>query len=373
MTTDVIQIEDLQKSYGDLQVLRGLNLRVSQGEVYGLLGPNGSGKSTLIHLMLGFLKPSAGRIRILDDEDLERTRSRIGYIPERQRYHTRYTAREYLRFIGQFSGMAKEILPERVERELEAVGLAEAADRTLATYSKGMLQRFGVAQALLTDPDLLLIDEPTSGLDPSGQREVLDLLAEVRSRGHTVMLCTHYLQEVELLCDRVGVLSRGQIAVERNVRELRGPGSSVLIRVSPLDIEARRRVEALGPGVHSEPNSVRIEGNSPQLQAEVLRTLIEAGATVIGLEALESPLERMYLQAVRGEGVPADQAPARPPQPPPNLPPLPIFPPAQAAPPPRDGSRRGEGDTLLNELLQRNNNQDPEDKREDAGAEQSRP
>jgi len=359
VSADVIEIEGLHKSYGELQVLRGVNLRVGQGEAFGLLGPNGSGKSTLIHLMLGFLRPGSGRVRVLGSEDLERIRPRIGYVPERQRYHTRFSAREYLRFIGEFSGLGGPALAERVEHELATVGLAEHADRTLGAFSKGMLQRFGVAQALLTDPDLLLIDEPTSGLDPSGQREVIDLLAEVRARGHTIFLCTHYLQEVELLCDRVGVLSRGQIVVERAVRELHAPGASVLIRTSPIDIETRRRVEALGRGVHTETTSVRIDSNTPQLQSEVLRALIEGGVAVIGLEALESPLERMYLQAVRGEAVERaepDPMPewARPRMPPPpSLPPY-LPPPAGAATPAAEDRPQTTGDTLLNELLRRN-------------------
>lgn len=358
MSTDVIQIEGLQKAYGELQVLRGVSLRVGQGEAYGLLGPNGSGKSTLIHILLGFLKPSAGQVRVLGSADLERTRARIGYVPERQRYHTRYSAREYLRFIGQFSGLDAATLPDRVDRELTAVGLSTAADRRLSGFSKGMLQRFGVAQALLTDPDLLLIDEPTSGLDPSGQREVLELLASLRSRGHTILLCTHYLQEVELLCDRVGVLSGGQIVAERRLDELRAPAVSVLIRTSALEIEARRRVEALGRGVHSEVSSVRIEGNTPGLQSEVLRTLIECGASVVGLEALESPLERLYLQAVRGEVPPPDSSISRWARPaaalPPaglNVPPLSPTPAAPTDPEPRTAPV----DTLLNELLRRNN------------------
>ncbi|NTW02105.1 MAG: ABC transporter ATP-binding protein, partial [Oscillochloris sp.] len=192
-STDVIEIEDLSKSYGSLQVLRGLSLRVAAGEVYGLLGPNGAGKSTLLHLMLGFLKPSSGNLRILGSRSLDGVHAQIGYIPERQRYHTRYTAREYLRFIGEFSGLRGTELSARVDQELRTVGLEDDANRMLSNFSKGMLQRVGVAQALLCDPALLLIDEPTSGLDPSGQREILDLLAAVRDRGHTVFLCTHYL------------------------------------------------------------------------------------------------------------------------------------------------------------------------------------
>lgn len=352
--SDVIQVEELFKAYGSLPVLQGLSLRVRAGEVYGLLGPNGAGKSTLIHLMMGFLRPNQGQLRLFGSTRLERMRARIGYIPERQRYHTRYNAREYLRFLGQFSGLAGAALHERVERELIAVGLRDAAERSLGTYSKGMLQRLGVAQALLCDPDLLLIDEPTSGLDPAGQREVIELLASVRERGHTVFLCTHYLQEVEVLCDRVGVLAGGRIAAETSTHELRDVASSVRISVSPLGAELQAQIAALGPGVRCEERSVRLSPNSAALQAAVLQALLDARVAIIALEPLESPLERLYREAVHemlpspGEahGLPAALW---------DLP----LPGEQPPPAPADG-RRGEGDTLLNELLGRNDrDQDP--------------
>src|SRR5689334_10450491 len=201
-----IETENLYKSFDGVAVLRGLDLRAPEGKVYGLLGSNGAGKSTLIHLLLGFLKPSGGRMRLLGQHDLESIRGRVGYLPERLRYHLRYTGREYLRYLGRFSDLREPQLSARVDEELAAMGLRDAADRLLSTYSKGMLQRLGVAQALLTDPEVLLIDEPTSGLDPSGQRELLDLLTAVRARGHTIFLATHILSEAEQLCDYVGIL-----------------------------------------------------------------------------------------------------------------------------------------------------------------------
>ncbi|NTU83966.1 MAG: ABC transporter ATP-binding protein [Chloroflexales bacterium] len=347
--TDVIEIVDLHKSYGDLPVLQGLSLRVAAGEAFGLLGPNGSGKSTLIHLMLGFLRPGKGRIRLLGSANLDRTRPRLGYIPERQRYHTRYSAREYLRFLGEFSGITGSTLRARVDSELETVGLAEAADRGLGTFSKGMLQRLGVAQALLMDPDLLLIDEPTSGLDPAGQREVLELLNQVRGRGHTVFLCTHYLHEVELLCDRVGVLAGGQIATEATVADLRGAAGSVRILVAGMTLETRARIEALGTGVRCDAQSARISSNTPALQAAVLRALLDEGVMILAMEPVESPLERLYLQAVRGATrPPADAPPAQ----------GTAAGPWAALPGER---RRGEGDTLLDELLGRTKDNEPQE------------
>jgi len=346
---DVIEIEELHKAYGSLPVLQGLSLRVAAGEVYGLLGPNGAGKTTLIHLMMGFLQPNQGRLRLLGNANLEQVRPRIGYIPERQRYHTRYTAREYLRFLGQFSGLTGVALRERVERELAAVGLLSAADRSLGAYSKGMLQRLGVAQALLSDPDLLLIDEPTSGLDLAGQREVIDLLASVRDLGHTIFLCTHYLQEVELLCDRVGVLVGGRIAAEARLRDLRDVATSVRIRVGSLDAELRARLENLGAGVRCDAQGVRLSPNTPALQATVLRALLDADVAIMALEPLESPLERLYLWALHS--VPPTSAEARGV----HVPSWDLEALAEptAASPPADESASA-SDALLSELLGRN-------------------
>jgi ABC-2 type transport system ATP-binding protein len=344
---DAIMVENLTKSFGSLAVLRGLSLSVAEGEIYGLLGPNGAGKSTLIHLLLGFLKPSSGRLRILGSPSPAAVRARIGYIPERQRYHTRYTAREYLRFLGEFAGLGNADLAEQVERELQTVGLGDVADRMIGTFSKGMLQRLGVAQALLGKPDLLLIDEPTSGLDPSGQREVIGLLASLRSRRQSVLICTHYLHEIEQLCDRVGVLMDGRLAAEARVSDLRAPGASVLIEADNIPLELRRQIESLGPGIVCEARLVRIGHNTPQIQAQVLRALLDADAAIIALEPVESHLERLYAMAVRGEEAPVADSAANERQAPP------------AGPPP--GERRGaEGDTLLRELLRRNSPREPE-------------
>jgi ABC-2 type transport system ATP-binding protein len=363
VTDAVIEIDDLHKAYGDLAVLRGVDLRVGAGEVVGLLGPNGAGKSTLLHLILGFLKPDRGRIRVLGSRDLEGVRIRIGYVPERQRYHTHLSPREYLQFLGATSGLTGAALKARIDEELVAVGLSDAADRRLGAFSKGMLQRVGIAQALLTDPDLLIIDEPTSGLDPSGQREVIDLLTEVRSRGHAILLCTHYLHEVDMLCDRVAVLTRGQIVAEASVVNLRGPGASVSIHTGQVPLELRRQIEALHTAIRTDRFEVRISPNSHILQANVLRLLLDANIEIVALEPLESPLEQLYLQAVRGDRAPADLAtvtPGLPPGLPPittsiDVPPRPEAAPDAEAP---DQPARREGDTLLHELLRRNTEKD---------------
>ena len=341
-----IETENLHKSYDGVAVLRGLDMRVPTGQVYGILGPNGTGKSTLIHLLLGFLKPSKGSLRVLGESNLEKIRGHVGYLPERLRYHLRYSGREYLRYLGQFSDMREPQLTTRVDEELHTVGLTDAADRLLNTYSKGMLQRLGIAQALLADPDMLLIDEPTSGLDPSGQHEMLDLLSDLRGRGHTILLTTHFLEEAEQLCDQVGVLFGGKLAAEVDVRLLHAPGSGALISVAGLAPEVAQRLQNISPAVRCNGREVTVQPNTPELQAQVLRTLLDSGATIIGMEARGRPLEEIYLRVVRGEALapPPDAAPPNSMFAPPG------HPDAAQAPP---SGRTGSGDALLRELLGR--------------------
>lgn len=353
----MIEIHDLHKSYGDYAVLQGVNLHVAAGESYALLGPNGAGKSTLLHLMLGFLRPNRGTIRLLGKRNPEHVRHAVGYIPERQRYHTPYTAREYLRFLGSFSGMHGGELHDRVDHELLTAGLADVADRRLATFSKGMLQRFGVAQALLGDPDLLLIDEPTSGLDPSGRRAFLDLLKQVRRRGHTILLCTHHLHEVEFLCDRVGVLVGGRITTESDVQTLRGVATSLYIQTAAIPEQLQSQLANLGSQISCDSQSILIGSNNPEVQATVLRTLLEANVLILQLEPLERPLARFYHQAVQGFAADV-AAPAPTPVPPSYIPPVPWVKSDLAQPQPP--SERGTGDTLLKQLLGREENKSDE-------------
>ncbi len=306
---DAIVVEQLDKSYSAHRVLRNLNLGVRAGEVYGLLGPNGAGKSTLLHLLLGFLKPDAGNVWVLGTDDLERARARVGYIPERLRYHMRYTAREYLTYLGMFSGMARTTLPVRVEAELQLVGLSHVADRRLQTFSKGMLQRLGIAQALIHEPALLIIDEPSSGLDPAGQQEMIDLLDGLRQRGQTILLATHMLGEVEALCDRVGVLADGQIVAETAVAALQGPAQSVRLLVTSLSPVQTDRIERLSPAIRCQNNAIVISPASIELQQQVQQLLLDLNVPLVALEPLVRPLEAWYTSAVKRQPLPMFDAP----------------------------------------------------------------
>ena len=296
---NAIEINNVHKRYGALQVLRGIDLRVHQGEVFGLLGPNGAGKSTLTHTILGLLMPDIGTVRILGNTDIERVSSRIGYLPERPRYHTQFSGREYLATLGRLLDLRGSDLHGRVEAVLELVGIDRDADRRIGTYSKGMLQRLGIAQAVLHEPDLLIVDEPASGLDPGGQHDMAQLLQRIQAAGHTIFLCTHQLTEVARLCDRVGVLTNGRLDNVIALDELRAQGHSVTIRVADLPAETAHMLVALSPQVRVQRTEVTLFPVSEELQAAVLRMLLDERLPIIAVTPEADALEQFYLQAVR--------------------------------------------------------------------------
>jgi ABC-2 type transport system ATP-binding protein len=201
--------------------VRDLSLRVEPGEVYGLLGPNGSGKSTTLKIVLGLVTPTHGHTKVFgEDSATVRSRQDVGFVPENPYFYKFLTGAETVRFFGKLSGMGGEELEARVRELLELVGLTEAGNRRVGSYSKGMLQRIGLAQALVQDPGLLVLDEPTAGVDPVGSREIRDLILTLKARGKTILLCSHLLSQVQEICDRVGILARGQLVREGRVEDL---------------------------------------------------------------------------------------------------------------------------------------------------------
>ena len=225
---NVIEIEHLSKLYKDfwgrpkVRALDDLNLTIRKGEVFGLLGPNGSGKSTTIKLLLGLIFPTSGRASIFGYPiGSDAIKERIGFIPEESYFYKFLDGEETLRFYGKLFKLSRKELNERVPMLLDAVGLDnKARKRKLGEYSKGMARRIGLAQALINDPDLVLLDEPTTGLDPIGTREMKDLIVSLKEQGKTVILCSHLLADVEDVCDRVTILFRGRMQTLGQVNDL---------------------------------------------------------------------------------------------------------------------------------------------------------
>ena len=222
-----VEVKNLVKDFkGALGVervraVKDVSLRIAPGEVYGLIGPNGSGKSTTMKAVLGLVAPTSGSTSIFGRNSLKvDSRNEVGFLPENPYFYKHLTAAETVRFYGKLCGMRGRKLKERIGELLELVGLQDARDRRLKGFSKGMLQRIGLAQAMVQDPRLLVLDEPTAGVDPTGSRQIRDLILELKNRGITVFLCSHLLEQVQQVCDRVGIIHQGVLVNEGRLDEL---------------------------------------------------------------------------------------------------------------------------------------------------------
>src|SRR5437588_3469522 len=227
MTDAAIAVEGLTKVFPvpfrrqSIVAVRDLNLRIEAGEVYGLLGPNGSGKSTTLKIILGLVSPTRGRTKIFGrGSSLVRSREAVGFLPENPYFYKFLTGEETLRFFGKLCRLNGSRLKDRVCELLELVGLTNARDQRLSTYSKGMLQRIGLAQALINEPKLVVLDEPSAGVDPAGSRDIRNIIIDLKQRGVTVLLSSHLLGQVQEICDRVGILARGALVREGRLAEL---------------------------------------------------------------------------------------------------------------------------------------------------------
>ena len=279
MAEPVLAVRELHKRYGSQEALAGVDLEVGPGQLVGLLGPNGAGKSTLTKIACGLVRPSGGGVEVLGKPaGSPEARAALGYLAELFRFPGWCTAEELLRFHQRLAGSAGG---EDERRELlELVDLSEAAGKRIEAMSKGMQQRLGVAQALVGSPRLLLLDEPTSALDPVGRRIVRELLEGLRRRGVSVLLNSHLLSEVELVCDHVAIIAGGRLVKAGTPQELAGPAAVVV---------------ETGSGVRSFEGAGREE--APAIVAE----LVAAGESVYRVEVRHSSLEDVYLDAVGGE------------------------------------------------------------------------
>lgn len=258
-----------------LRAVDHLDLTVAPGQIYGLLGPNGSGKSTTIKLLLGLLEPSAGECRIFGEPSGHvAARREVGYLPESPYFYRHLTGRELVRFYGRMCGLRAPTLEPRLAEVLALVGLGEAAERRVGTYSKGMLQRVGLAQALVHDPKLLILDEPTAGVDPVGSAAISELVLQLKAAGKTVLITSHLLGQIEDICDRVAILDRGRLILEGAVADLVGRDDRQAFVTEPLP---------------------------PAELAELRAWFAARGRTVGPLEAPRARLDRIFLERV-GKG-----------------------------------------------------------------------
>ncbi|MBM4373036.1 MAG: ABC transporter ATP-binding protein, partial [Deltaproteobacteria bacterium] len=271
---------------------------VGAGEVFGFLGPNGAGKTTTIKILMGLIRPTEGRVTLFDQPVTDpRVRSRIGFLPEQPYFHDYLKPAELLRFMGGLQGLSGAALRREVDELLELVGLGHARDRTLRKFSKGMLQRVGIAQAFLGDPDLVILDEPFSGLDPIGRKEMKDVLERARARGRTLFFSSHILSDVELLCDRVAILDRGRLVRLGATRDLVAEGTPEVEIAAATDREDL--AEALGGlarVLHRAGRDVRLMAPAAKGPQTVAR-LVELGAEVRAVLPRTATLEDVFVRA----------------------------------------------------------------------------
>jgi ABC-2 type transport system ATP-binding protein len=283
--------------FSDKVAVRGLTLDVRHGEVFGFLGPNGAGKSTSVKMLLNLVKPTSGDARILGRPAGDRkTRARIGFLPEHFRFYDWLTAAELLRLHGRLYGIPSANLEHCVNAMLDVVGLAKHRDRQLRNFSKGMLQRIGLAQALVNEPKLLFLDEPTSGLDPVGRRLVRDIIKAQRDRGATVFLNSHLLSEVEVTCDRVAFIRAGEVIEIREMSSFEESTKTVLVRAKNISIEILDGLDAWASLVSRDTDRILLKLRSVELAPRVLRYLIDCGVEVFEFTPQRLSLEDRFLE-----------------------------------------------------------------------------
>ena len=238
-----VKIERVSRRFGDVTAVEDLTLTLGKGEIMGFLGANGAGKTTTIKMLLGLVRPTSGTVEVMGGDPSDaKVRAKIGYMPEVATYYPYLNARELLAFYGGLCGLDGKTIRQRTDELLEAVGLAEAAKRPLKTYSKGMLQRAGIAQALLHDPDLLVLDEPFTGLDPLARIHFRELMRRLRNDGKSIFFSSHELGETELLCDKVAIMKAGRAVYQGPVRQIAGDGERNLERIF-LDVLSKGGAE----------------------------------------------------------------------------------------------------------------------------------
>lgn len=279
--------------------LDGLSLSVQQGEIYGFLGPNGSGKTTTLKILMGLMQATSGGAEILGKPlgDVQ-VRHRIGFLPESPYFYEYLTAEEFLAFYGHLAGLERAELGRKITQLLDLVGLAEARTRQLRKFSKGMLQRVGLAQALIHDPELVVLDEPMSGLDPVGRKQVRDLILSLRDQGKTVFFSTHIIPDVEMICDRVAIVVKGKLLAEGRVDELVNPGHAQSVEVVCEGIKAGEvaAIAAVATRVLQRGDHSLVVLPGPEQVEPVLSAIRTQGGKLVSVTPQKGSLEELFMK-----------------------------------------------------------------------------
>jgi ABC-2 type transport system ATP-binding protein len=299
MAAFTIDANQLRKTYGTRAAVRDLTLQVRPGEAFGFLGPNGAGKSTSIKMLLGLVKPTGGRALLLGQPvGTREVRARIGFLPEHFRFYDWLSASELVLFHGRLCGIAEDTLRRKIPQLLERVGLGAQSNKPIRSFSKGMMQRVGLAQAIVNDPEILFLDEPTSGLDPSGRKLVRDVMSEQRNRGATVFLNSHLLGEVEQSCDRVAFIRDGCIVGRYEMGGWQSVQTEIEVRVARMNSAAMERLRSFTQDARLDGNFLRLRIMQTDDLPEVVRCLVENGADIFSVIPHRVSLEELFLQTM---------------------------------------------------------------------------
>lgn len=300
-----IQTDNLRKVYGGrlarrpFVAVQDLSLRVPRGQVFGFLGPNGAGKTTTINMLLGNIYPTAGRAELLGrpvgDKD---ARARLGFLPEKFQFHDFLTAEEFLDLHGRLYGMGPQARRKRIPEVLETVGLSARRKSKIREFSKGMQQRVGLAQAILNDPDLVILDEPTSSLDPLGRREVREIVAALKAQGKTVMLNSHLLSEIEMTCDQVAILKGGEVIRQGRIDDLLAAPSVVQMRVLNQTPALLKSLESLSRTVTVDGEQIAATITDEAMIPELVAATVQNGGRLMSLVPMRESLEDLFIRVV---------------------------------------------------------------------------
>jgi ABC-2 type transport system ATP-binding protein len=301
--SDAIRIRDLRKNFRlgfipkTRPVLKGITFSVREGEIFGYLGPNGAGKTTTIKCLLGLIRPDAGTVDIFGRSSLSpRSRETLGFLPENPYFYDYLTAREFLAFTADLFGLARRDKAERIARLLKLVGLERAADLPLRKYSRGMLQRAGLAQALINDPKLVILDEPLGGMDPLGRKEIRDIIVRFKDEGKTVFFTSHILQDIEMICDRVAIIVGGRIVREGALRDL--VSEKVLFTEVTVSGIAAEAFGNLGESLSVQGDRVLLKVFGEAKVDEVLDLVRDRRGRLVSLSPRTETLEDIFVETV---------------------------------------------------------------------------
>jgi ABC-2 type transport system ATP-binding protein len=301
----LIDVRKLRKTFKQglfirrvVEAVKDVSFQVRRGEIFGFLGPNGAGKTTTIKMLTGLIAPSGGEAFLFGQKvPSAKARAELGFLPENPYVFPYLTPREFIGMCGNLSGMRGAKLAKRTEEVLDRVGILYAADRQVRALSKGMLQRTGLAAALVSDPQMLILDEPMSGLDPVGRKEVRDIIFSEREQGRTIFFSTHILGDVEAMCDRVTILRKGEVVVSGEIRELlRGEVLETDVLLSGCSEEAKAALGAAGFTTHARPSLTLVTVAGSARVGDVLRIALDHNATVVEVAARRETLEDLFMK-----------------------------------------------------------------------------